>query len=162
DARVDDATVVSALVATDPRLFVDDRQAQARSAVEELARGGQADDAGSDHDQVVHAQECGMPGQLDPRGWGPAQRHPPQQALHSPPEGGGGRLIAAWFRVRGEVYLAALTLAASPPGSLTVPAQVQQIQGKPAPAISATFTYRQGDDSCDNVTFTWDGGTWAA
>src|SRR5262249_60679916 len=62
--------------------------------------------------------------------------------------------------VRGGVYLAALTLAAAPQGSLTVPAQVQQVQGQPAPAISATFTYRQSDGGCDSV-FTWDGGTWA-
>jgi len=62
---------------------------------------------------------------------------------------------------RGGVWLAAVALAAPGSGSLTVPAQVQRVQGQPAPSISATFTYRQPDDSCGNVTFTWDGGTWA-
>src|SRR5262249_32639558 len=55
DARVDDAAVVPALVGTDPWLLLDDREAQAAPAVEDVAGGGQAADAGADHAQVVEA-----------------------------------------------------------------------------------------------------------
>src|SRR5215831_21048869 len=101
-----------------------------------------------------------MPEQLDPRRWEPAQQPPPEQPLDSPTESGVGRLIGACMPARGGACMVALTLTAAASGSLTVPAQVQQVQGQPAPAISATFTYRQSEGGCDSV-FTWDGGTWA-
>src|SRR5262249_6693158 len=62
---------------------------------------------------------------------------------------------------RGGVWVAALTLAARVSGSVSVPAQVQRVQGQAVASISATFTYRQPDGSCGNVIFTWDGATWA-
>jgi hypothetical protein len=121
-------------------------------------------------EQSCGRRENGRPssGRLDPLGNltqaggdAPNSAHRPR-TLDSPTEGGESRLIGAWVPARGGVWLAALTLAAPGSGSLTVPAQVQQVQGQPVPSISATFTYRQSDDGCGNVTFTWDGGTWGA
>src|SRR3954468_5066624 len=60
DARVDDAGVVAGLVAGDLRLLVDHRDRLARVPVRELARGGEADDPGSDDGDVrPHGQAMG-------------------------------------------------------------------------------------------------------
>ena len=56
DARVDDAGVVARLVRGDPGLAVQDRQAQARVAGQQLARGRQPDEAGAHDRDVVSAR----------------------------------------------------------------------------------------------------------
>jgi hypothetical protein len=49
---VDDAAVVPGLVPADRGLALEHREPQSRPAREQLARRGQADDAGSDDDDV--------------------------------------------------------------------------------------------------------------
>src|SRR5262249_54384597 len=65
DARVQHPAVVAGLVAADAPLLVEDAQAQLRIADEQLAGDRQADNARTDHDDVVAAHEIKVAGLRD-------------------------------------------------------------------------------------------------
>jgi hypothetical protein len=56
---VDDAAVVARLVPGDARFLLEDEQGRVRPAQQELAGGGQAENARADDDEVVRCLDVG-------------------------------------------------------------------------------------------------------